>query len=260
MINTHQMYTYNDLRNFTYVIELENKEALVLDPWDAEESANAVRSKGLSLKAIINTHEHWDHTRGNEALVAEFGCEVWAHKNGEGKIPALTRTLSAGETITLSASEELKVLDTPGHTFAHLCFLTLQDGVPQAVFTGDTLFNAGVGNCHNGGSPDALYETIAEQFHTLPDGVLVYPGHDYLANNLAFTLSLEPSNEAAKSWLARVEGVDPGKTPVVTSIGDERTFNAFFRLDNGEIQASLELIEASDREVFLALRAKRNHW
>ena len=63
-----------------------------------------------------------------------------------------------------------------------------------------------------------------------------------------------------ESWLARVEGVDPGKTPVVTSIGDERTFNAFFRLDNGEIQASLELTEASDREVFLALRAQRNHW
>ena len=89
MINIHQMYTYNDLRNFTYVIELENKEALVLDPWDAEESAHAVRSKGLSLKAIINTHEHWDHTRGNEALVAEFGCEVWAHErflsSGPGK-------------------------------------------------------------------------------------------------------------------------------------------------------------------------------
>ena len=53
MINIHQMYTYNDLRNFTYVIELDNKEALILDPWDADESAKAIRSKGLALKAII---------------------------------------------------------------------------------------------------------------------------------------------------------------------------------------------------------------
>ena len=130
--------------------------------------------------------------------------------------------------------------------------------MPQAVFTGDTLFNAGVGNPHNGGSPDALYETIAEQFHTLPDGVLVtldtitWP----ITSRLCYRLNpLMRWQILACSCRGR-----PWKTPVVTSIGDERTFNAFFRLDNGEIQASLELMGAGDREVFLALRAQRNHW
>ena len=259
-MNIHQIYTYNDLRNFTYVIALDNGDALVLDPWDADASAEAVTSAGLSLKAVINTHEHWDHTRGNEALVAEFGCEVWAHENGQGKIPGLTRVLTAGESIALSDTEALRVLDTPGHTYAHLCFLITREGEPQAVFTGDTLFNAGVGNCHNGGSPEALYETIAQQFHTLPDHVAIYPGHDYLANNLAFTLSLEPSNTTAKTWLDRVKDVDPGVSPVVTTIGDERSFNTFFRLDNAEIKSTLEMAEASERDVFLALRARRNSW
>ena len=91
-MNIHQIYTYNDLRNFTYVIELDHGEALVLDPWDADASAEAVTSRGLMLKAVINTHEHWDHTRGNEALVAKFGCEVWAHENGQGKILATLRS------------------------------------------------------------------------------------------------------------------------------------------------------------------------
>ena len=259
-MNIHQIYTYNDLRNFTYLLEIGNGEAIVLDPWDSDEINTALSERSLSLKAIINTHEHWDHTRGNEALVAAHECEVWAHQNGEGKIPGMTRALSAGEVVPLEADVTLTVLDTPGHTFAHLCFLVIEQGAPLAVFTGDTLFNAGVGNCHNGGSPEALYETVRSQFHPLEDRVAVYPGHDYLENNLKFTLHLEPSNTAAAQWLERVEGNDPGTTPIVTTIGDERSINTFFRLSNSEIRESLSLSDASEAAVFLALRKRRNDW
>ena len=259
-MNIHQIYTYNDLRNFTYLLEIGNGEAIVLDPWDSDEINTALSERSLNLKAIINTHEHWDHTRGNEALVAAHECEVWAHQNGEGKIPGMTRALSAGEVVPLEADVTLTVLDTPGHTFAHLCFLVIEQGAPLAVFTGDTLFNAGVGNCHNGGSPEALYETVRAQFHPLEDRVAVYPGHDYLENNLKFTLHLEPSNTAAAQWLERVEGNDPGTTPIVTTIGDERSINTFFRLSNSEIRESLSLSDASEASVFLALRKRRNDW
>ena len=98
----HQIYTYNDLRNFTYVLEVGDQDAMVLDPWDADEVNGFLADHKLSLKAVINTHEHWDHTRGNEALVAAHQCEVWAHQNGEGKIPGMTRALTAGEAIDLS--------------------------------------------------------------------------------------------------------------------------------------------------------------
>ncbi len=259
-MNIHQIYTYNDLRNFTYLLEFGSGEAIVLDPWDSDEINAALAARSLTLKAIINTHEHWDHTRGNEALVAEHDCEVWAHQNGEGKIPGMTRSLSAGEMVSLEAGVSLTVLDTPGHTFAQLCFLVEEQGAPLAVFTGDTLFNAGVGNCHNGGSPEALYETVSAQFHSLEDRVAVYPGHDYLENNLKFTLHLEPSNASAAQWLERVEGNDPGISPVVTTIGDERSINTFFRLSNPEIRNSLELTDASEEAVFLALRKRRNDW
>jgi hydroxyacylglutathione hydrolase len=113
----HQYYTYNDLRNFTYVIELDSGEAIVLDPWDADETSGYLADLGLTLRTIINTHEHGDHTRGNAALVAEHQCQVWAHENGQDKIPGMTRALTAGEDIELRIRGED---DRAGYPGAHL--------------------------------------------------------------------------------------------------------------------------------------------
>ncbi|MEH6557319.1 MAG: hydroxyacylglutathione hydrolase [Oceanicoccus sp.] len=255
----HQVYTESELRNFTYFIELEDGSALVIDPWDAAEVNRVLRQKQLSLRAIINTHEHWDHIQGNPELVAEHGCEVWAHSNGQGKVPGLSRMLTAGELIDLDGGSQLRVLDTPGHTYAHLCFLVLEQGMAVAVFTGDTLFNAGVGHCRSG-DVDSLYQTISEQFNSLDDNVLVYPGHDYLENNLRFTLSVETDNRQAKEWLPRAIAADLTVAPLVTCIGDEREFNSFFRLANTQIRKCLSAENATDKEVFVKLRSLRDSW
>lgn len=260
----HQLYTHNNLRNFTYILELNNQTAIVIDPWDDHEVNQQLNQLKLSLKAIINTHEHWDHTQGNLALAEKHQCEVWAHENGLGKIPGLTRLLTANELIDLDNENQLLVLDTPGHTFAHCCFLIKENGQSKAVFTGDTLFNAGVGNCHNGGDPEILFETIQKHFQSLDNHIVVYPGHDYLENNLRFTLNFEPSNTIAKEWLTKVHEKDyqPGK--LNTTIGDEKSFNSFMRLDNKELINSLSLNDinatSTNKQVFLALRALRNKW
>ncbi len=256
----HQIFTGNSLRNFNYIIELENKKALVIDPWDAAEINQFLNKHQLELRAIMNTHEHWDHVQGNLDLVEQHGCEVWAHENGRNKIPGLTRTLSSGEEIELDDGTKLVVLDTPGHTMAHLCFLLIENNLTKAVFTGDTLFNAGVGRCDAGGAVDVLYQTITEQFTILNDDVVVYPGHEYLENNLNFTLSLEPSNVEAKKWLEKSKHSDPFVNPMTTTIGDEREINTFFRLGNEEIRESLKRDFTSDKEVFARLRATRDRW
>ena len=259
-MNIHQIYTQSFLRNFTYLIELDDHSAMVIDPWEEGIVNNLLVEKNLRLTTIINTHEHWDHTQGNEALVAEHGCEVWAHANGQGKIPGLTRVLSTGEVIDLEPGAQLQVLNTPGHTFAHLCFVVLDQGQPIAVFTGDTLFNAGVGNCTNGGDAEVMYQTIVDQFHTLNDNVTVYPGHEYLENNLRFTLSMEPDNADAQAWLVRAVAADPTVQPLMTTIGDERKLNTFFRLDNPIIRSAVDCSDRSDKEVFVALRSRRDNW
>lgn len=258
-MKTHQIYTHNELRNFTYILELADQTAIVIDPWDAEKINQQLESLGLTLKVIINTHEHWDHTQGNAMLVQKHSCEVWAHRNGKNKIPGLSRMLEADETIDLGDGEQLFVLDTPGHTFAHLCFIVKKNTQPTAVFTGDTLFNAGVGHCR-GGDEEVLYQTISEQFQVLEDEIVVYPGHDYLENNLRFTLKFEPNNQAAKEWLDQVSSANYVPGSLQTNIGNEKSFNTFMRLDNQDIIDHLSLDNSDPKQVFLALRSLRDKW
>ena len=92
-----------------------------------------------------------------------------------------------------------------------MCHICLRShGDQPALFSGDTLFNAGAGNCHNGGDPTTLYATFADQLARLPDDTRVYPGHDYIENNLRFTLEREPDNAAAQGDAARVQRAGSG--------------------------------------------------
>ena len=120
---------------------------------------------------------------------------------------AWDRGVGAGDVINVGTSVELECLDTPGHTMSHICLLSHTD--QPALFSGDTLFNAGAGNCHNGGHPSELYETFSKQLDKLTDETLLYPGHDYLINNLKFTLDREPDNTIAASMIANCEDQGP---------------------------------------------------
>jgi hydroxyacylglutathione hydrolase len=154
-------------------------------------------------------------------------------------------------------------MDTPGHTMCHICLRSHTE--QPALFCGDTLFNAGAGNCHNGGHPDELYATFAGQLARLPDNTQVYPGHDYIENNLKFTLAREPDNAAAQALLPRVAGHEPA-TSIVTTLSEEKEFNTFFRLGSASVIAKLresfpDLPEHPDaKTVFIKLRELRNRW
>ena len=261
-----QIWTGNSLRNFNYLVACpETGEALAIDPLDFRRCIDAAKNKGWSITQILNTHEHSDHIGGNSGLVQATGAKIIAHKNAGARIPNMHRGVGAGDVIKLGKSMELECLDTPGHTMSHICLLSHnRDGQP-ALFSGDTLFNAGAGNCHNGGHPAELYDTFVTQLAKLPDGTRLYPGHDYLLNNLQFTLDREPDNEAARKMLARHADQDPNSA-VITTLGDEKTFNAFFRLDSPTVVAHLierfpELgASPSPKDVFLKLRELRNAW
>jgi hydroxyacylglutathione hydrolase len=133
------------------------------------------------------------------------------------------------------------------------------------LFSGDTLFNAGAGNCHNGGHPEELFKTFEKQLAGLGDNTLLYPGHDYLLNNLAFTLDREPDNHAATDLLEKYRNQDP-ENALVTTLGQEKEINTFFRLQNPTVIAKLceDFPEMGDspsaRSVFLKLRELRNRW
>ncbi len=259
-----QIWTANAYRNFNYLIACsETGEALAIDPLDSEKCLKAAKEEGWSITQILNTHEHRDHTGGNDAMVRKTGAKILAHENARDKIADMTRGLRAGDLIKVGKTVELEALDTPGHTMSHVCLLSRID--QPALFCGDTLFNAGAGNCHNGGHPAELYKTFSGQLAKLPPSTLIYPGHDYIENNLRFTLNREPDNESAREMLDKLTGQDPSSA-YVSTLNVERQINTFFRLESLTVIAKLreafpDLPEKPDqRTVFLKLRELRNTW
>jgi len=259
-----QIWTNSPLRNFNYLVACpETCEALVIDPLDAQRCLGIASDKGWRIRQILNTHEHPDHIQGNEALVKSTGARVLAHCNAADKIPHLDIPLRANSLVKVGSSVEFRVLDTPGHTMSHICLFS--DAQIPVLFSGDTLFNAGVGHCYLGGHPHELYRTLSTQLTALPDTTRLYPGHDYIANNLRFTLAREPGNQKAAELLSQVLNQDPSSA-LITTLGLEKQVNCFFRLDNPEIIENLkpvvpELPKNPDPQaVFLALRELRNKW
>lgn len=259
-----RIWVGNRLRNYNYLVACgETGEALAIDPLDHERCRAVARERGFDITQILNTHEHGDHTGGNRALIAATGAKLLAHAGAGGSIDGIDRGLNAGDVIRIGRTIELECLDTPGHTMSHICLLA--HAPEAALFSGDTLFNAGAGNCHNGGHPEVLYETFAQQLDRVDETAKLYPGHDYLANNLQFTLDREPTNTAAAELLAEVAELDGADAPV-TTLGQEKTFNTFFRLREPAVIDGLRstfgpaLGDLDDRAVFLKLRKLRNRW
>ncbi|MBL6992119.1 MAG: MBL fold metallo-hydrolase [Bacteriovoracaceae bacterium] len=251
----------NGLNNISYLLESANSsEFYCIDPVEAETVVQQLsRSKG-KLKAIINTHEHFDHYSGNQDIVRQTGCEVWAHDSCKGKIPGIDRTLKAEDIIELGPASKLEVIETPGHTPGHICLKIIHSDKVVGIITGDTLFNAGVGNCKNGGNVELLYQSIAKNFQDLADNVKVYPGHNYLATNLKFTDSLLPGNALVKEYLENL----PGES-FVSTMGAERQINTFLQLDKEKLYQVLSKKcpgqienEQDYKNIFCCLRGLRD--
>lgn len=259
-----QVWTANNYRNFNYLIACpDTGEALAIDPLDFKRCLTLANARGWTITKVLNTHHHGDHTGGNKGIIAATGARLLAHKDAGEKIPGIDQGLSAGDVIRLGRHVELECLDTPGHTMSHICLLSRTD--TKALFSGDTLFNAGAGNCHNGGHPDALFETFEQQLSQLPLNTKLYPGHEYLENNLRFALDREPDNESASTLLAEISNQDP-TCARVTTLAEEKKVNVFFRLDQPRVIEELQhsfkdLGDSPSRlQVFRRLRELRNDW
>jgi hydroxyacylglutathione hydrolase len=259
-----RVWAANDFRNFHYLVACpETGEALAIDPLEWSLCLDAARAHGWTITQILNTHEHLDHTGGNAGLVAATGARVLAHARAASQIGGVDQGLNQGDVIRVGRTVELECLDTPGHTLAHICLFG--HGEAPALFSGDTLFNAGAGNCHSTGRPDLLYDTFVTRLARLPAATRLFPGHEYLARNLEFTLDREPQNEDAAQLLESLRNTAPAAVPV-TTLGQEQRINTFFRLQDPRIIARLreqfpDLGGNPDpKAVFLKLRELRNAW
>ncbi|MBM2851749.1 MAG: Zn-dependent hydrolase [Candidatus Nitrosotenuis sp.] len=168
----HQLQVGN-MQNFTYVLEdEETSQSIILDPsWDLDEIKRIIEKHNLTVKYIVNTHHHFDHTLGNEAMAKETGAKIIQYVTSTLKHDT---SVSDGDKIKFGNSE-LRVLYTPGHSKDSMCLVG--DG---KIFSGDTLF---VGTCGRvdlpGGDARELYHSLVDTLRKLDDNMLMYPGHNY---------------------------------------------------------------------------------
>lgn len=247
MILVKTFYGYNELRNFSYLILDKNSgHCWIIDPYEARPIIDYIKKNGLIPKGILNTHQHFDHIRGNAQLEEEFSVPV--------------RKLKNADSIKLDEGHLLETVDTPGHTMDHQVFVWKTKAGPWSLFSGDTLFNSGVGNCRGGGDVNALFHTTEKILRTLPPSTLLYPGHDYRKRNMEFAQKLEPENKKVREELGKLLEGNTEELPPVT-LAEELKVNPFFRLNSEELRHSiLKNNNVSEKEVFIELRRLRDNW
>ena len=161
------------MENFSYIIGDDKTHlGVIIDPgFDTEKILNKASQMKLTIKYLIDTHEHPDHISGNMDLSEKTGAKIVAHKDAKIKKDLAVKDeeiISVGET-------NIKVLHTPGHSPGSICLL-----VDNKLITGDTLF---VGECGRidlpGGNAEDLYHSFFDKILNISDNVEVYPGHDY---------------------------------------------------------------------------------
>jgi len=177
--------------NCYIVADESKKEGIIIDPGaGADEILKRVEDLGLEIKFILLTHNHPDHIGALGEIKEATGAEVAIHTDDAGVLGARhrfggpgfgfslrapsppDRLLKGGDSIDIGDLHFL-VLHTPGHTPGGICLMG--EGV---VFSGDTLFNSGIGRYDMpGGNGHQLMDSIHTKLMVLPDDTVVYPGH-----------------------------------------------------------------------------------
>ena len=192
-----KVFTFNLFSENTFVLwDDETKESAIIDPGTSssdEETilAEFISLKNLKVKYLINTHCHIDHILGCKFIKEKFNPAYYAPEKDlplleHAKEQAMMFNISLDkppkpdELITVDTElslgkSKMKFLFTPGHTPGEFC-IYLED--EKICITGDVLFNESIGRTDLwGGDYDTLINSIQTKLLTLPDDVVIYPGH-----------------------------------------------------------------------------------
>jgi hydroxyacylglutathione hydrolase len=246
--------------NYAYLLRAPgSREALVVDPSEAEPVLRELEKQVLRIVGILCTHHHWDHVGGNEAILAKHpGVVVFGYESDRGRIPAQTEFLTDRQTFSL-AGLDFQALHIPGHTLGAVAYVG-----HGAAFTGDTLFAAGCGRLFEG-TPAMMYESLNVKLGALPDETRVYCGHEYTASNLKFAAHVEPTNDAVRKKAEHVQAQrSRGEPTVPSTLGEERATNPFMRCDAADVirhvSARLGSDSPSPQAVLGAIRAEKDEF
>lgn len=180
-------------RVFSYLVsDPRTGEGLVVDPGaGAGRILRVVRDRKVSVRWIVCTHSHPDHTgaaagvrkatggllvvhEGEVRALTKWGNRLLSRMIGGQGAPLPDRIVRGGERLALGKAE-MEILHTPGHSAGGICLYA-----KGHLFSGDTLFVGSIGRTDlPGSSPEALARSLRERILILPDSTIVWPGHDY---------------------------------------------------------------------------------
>ena len=190
-------FTFNPFMENTFVVwDEKTHEAAVVDPGMSDEVEELeiksfIEENTLDIKYLINTHCHIDHILGCRFVKEKYNPVYYipekdlplydnADKQAEmfvvtmGKLPKIDKYLTEDERIKLG-SESFSNLFTPGHTPGEF---SLYFDESQFCITGDVLFREGIGRTDlYGGDYNTLIKSIKTKLFSLPDDIIIYPGH-----------------------------------------------------------------------------------
>ncbi|MEL0637253.1 hydroxyacylglutathione hydrolase [Marinomonas sp. TI.3.20] len=180
------LHAFSD--NYIWIIkEKDSSRFWAVDPGDAKVVIEYGNQQSANLEGIIITHHHSDHTGGVQELKDQYHCPVYGPQH---LVPLVTHPLKEGDSVRVF-STEFSVLETPGHTLDHLCYVS--DQAAPALLCGDTLFRGGCGRIMEG-TPEQMLNAM-NKLAKLPDNTLVYCTHEYTLANYRFALHLDSNNK-----------------------------------------------------------------
>ncbi|MFC1885918.1 MBL fold metallo-hydrolase [Thermodesulfobacteriota bacterium] len=201
--------------NFGYLIH-GKQSALAIDGGAVDAMLSFIKTQNLKLEFVANTHGHADHTVGTKALL-----------DGSNASYITFKQLVSAEFVELEGSK-IQVYHTPGHTEDSVTF-----HLNNILVTGDTLFNGTVGNCFTN-DLKSFYRSI-KRLMDLPGDTIVYAGHDYVKDSMAFAEFVEPDNPDIKTFM---EKYDPGH--LFSTLDEELKINPYLRFNQQPIISFLE--------------------
>ncbi len=184
-------FTSLDMGENCYIVTGENNEAVVIDPGNtALKVINYIKEEGLKVKAILQTHAHFDHMCAADEIQAATGADIYVSKE-EAEVASSSRAnlsnvfsygtayhydkeLCEGDTVEFGQTY-CRVIMTPGHTKGCCCYYFEQEG---ALFSGDTLFMGSIGRTDfPTGNEEQIRKSIIEKLYVLPDETKIFCGH-----------------------------------------------------------------------------------